>query len=244
MKNIKCAIEARMGSKRLPGKTMKILKDKNRLIDFVISNALSSKHLNRNNIYLLTSKSKNNKKLIKYVKRKYNIKVVMGPEENVFERYKCFKKFKNFPIVRLTADNPIVDPFLINKFIDYFNTKKIDYLTTRAMEHSANWKEKSDFPKGVSIEMFSSNKLFENEKKFSKKIIDSPTWFFFNRKFKAKVRKFCSFDIYRKHTYRKTLSIDTKKDYMIVKNFIKKNNCLPGKNNLYNFYLKKINYEK
>ena len=62
MKNIKCAIEARMGSKRLPGKTMKILKDKNRLIDFVISNALSSKHLNRNNIYLLTSKSKNNKK--------------------------------------------------------------------------------------------------------------------------------------------------------------------------------------
>ena len=91
---------------------------------------------------------------------------------------------------------------------------------------------------GVSIEMFSSNKLFENEKKFSKKIIGSPTWFFFNRKFKAKVRKFCSFDIYRKHTYRKTLSIDTSKDYMIVKNFIIKNNCLPGKNNLYNFYLK------
>ena len=123
MKNIKCAIEARMGSKRLPGKTMKTLRDKNRLIDFVISNALSSKHLNRNNIYLLTSKSKNNKKLVKYVKRKYNIKVVMGPEENVFERYKCFKKFKNFPIVRLTADNPIVDPFLINKFIKLTKTK-------------------------------------------------------------------------------------------------------------------------
>ena len=76
---------------------MKTLRDKNRLIDFVILNALSSKHLNRNNIYLLTSNSKNNKKLIKYVKRKYNIKVVIGPEENVLKRYKYFKRFKNFP---------------------------------------------------------------------------------------------------------------------------------------------------
>ena len=33
------------------------------------------------------------------------------------------------------------------------------------MEHSKKWKAKSDFPKGISIEMFMSKKLFINEKK-------------------------------------------------------------------------------
>ena len=46
MNKVKCVIEARMGSKRLPGKSMKYLSNNLRLIDFVIRNALSSKYLN------------------------------------------------------------------------------------------------------------------------------------------------------------------------------------------------------
>ena len=41
MKNLKCTIEARMGSTRLPGKSMKFLNKDSRLIDFVIMNALN-----------------------------------------------------------------------------------------------------------------------------------------------------------------------------------------------------------
>ena len=74
MKNIKCTIEARMGSKRLPKKTMKFLNKKFRLIDFVILNALSSKYLNLKNIFLLTSNNKNNQKLINYVKKNTKLK--------------------------------------------------------------------------------------------------------------------------------------------------------------------------
>ena len=112
MKNIKCTIEARMGSKRLPGKSMKFLKDKFRLIDFVILNALNSKYLNSKNIYLLTSKNHNNKILVDYVKKKYRIKILRGPEENVYKRYSKFKGLKNFPILRLTADNALIDPLI------------------------------------------------------------------------------------------------------------------------------------
>ena len=72
MKNLKCTIEARMGSKRLPGKSMKFLTKNSRLIDFVIMNALKSKYINKRNIYLLTSQNKNNKVLINHVKK--NIK--------------------------------------------------------------------------------------------------------------------------------------------------------------------------
>ena len=120
MNNLKCTIEARMGSTRLPGKSMKFLSSNFRLIDFVILNALSSKYLNEKNLYLLTSDKKNNKILIRYVKKKYNIKIIAGSDSNVFSRYSYFKRFKNFPILRLTADNPLVDPFLIDKFISYF----------------------------------------------------------------------------------------------------------------------------
>ena len=47
MKNLKCTIEARMGSTRLPGKSMKFLNKDSRLIDFVIMNALKSKYINK-----------------------------------------------------------------------------------------------------------------------------------------------------------------------------------------------------
>ena len=58
-----------MGSTRLPGKSMKFLDKKFRLIDFVIINALKSKFITKKNIYLLTSKEKNNQILIEHVKK-------------------------------------------------------------------------------------------------------------------------------------------------------------------------------
>ena len=38
----------------------------------------------------------------------------------MFFRYLKFKNKKNFPILRLTGDNPLIDPFLIDKFIETF----------------------------------------------------------------------------------------------------------------------------
>ena len=68
------------------------------------------------------------------------------------------------------------------------------------MEHSKNWKIKRDFPKGISLEAFFSNKLFIKEKKFKKNIYEFPTWFFFNKKKsnQFKIRKFRSFGVYKK----------------------------------------------
>lgn len=233
MKKIKCFIEARMGSKRLPGKSMKILYDNIKLIDYVILNALNSRYIEIKNTYLLTSKENNNKKLIKYVKNKYKINVIAGSEENVFSRYIKFEKFDNFPIIRLTADNPLVDPKLIDEAIKYFKKSKSDYLTTRAMCHSKVWKVKSDYPKGISLEIFNSKKLFEKKNFFNLTNFNSPTWFFFNKKIKARIRKFSSFSFYKRFRGKSEFTIDTHKDYLKVKKIIKKNNFLPGKNNFY-----------
>ena len=239
MKNLRCTIEARMGSTRLPGKSMMFLNSDFRLIDFVIINALKCKYINKKNLYLLTSSNNNNQLLINHVKKKFKINIIIGSDVNVFSRYFFFKKFKNFPILRLTADNPLVDPYLIDNFINYFKKTKIDYLTTRAMEHTKKWRVNSDFPKGISAEIFFSKMLFKNEKKFDLYNYQSPTWFFFNKLIKIKIKKFKSFGVYKKLNLKKSYTIDNKNDYKNVKLLIKKYKFKPGYNNIYNFAKKK-----
>ena len=56
-----------MGSKRFPGKSLLKLDKENTLI-IVIKNTLKSNYFNRNT-YVFTSNSKNNKPLIKYLKK-------------------------------------------------------------------------------------------------------------------------------------------------------------------------------
>ena len=209
MKNLKCVIEARMGSKRLPGKSMSQITPKFKLIDFVIGNALQSTYINKKNIFFLTSKNKNNKVLISHVKKNYGIKIFKGSEKNVYSRYKKFNDGKSYNILRLTADNPLIDPKLIDRFVECFTKSKAEYLTTRAMCHSKNWKAKSDFPKGISLEIFYSKKLFINDKRFNLLNQDSPTWFFFNKKFDVKVEKFKSFSFYKKPKKNSSFTIDT-----------------------------------
>lgn len=235
MKNFKCVIEARMGSKRLPGKSMKLITSKYRLIDFIICNALQSSYISKKNIYLLTSNDKNNKILISHIKKKYGVKIIKGSEKNVYSRYKKFNDCKNYTILRLTADNPLIDPKLIDRFIEHFKKSKAEYLTTRAMCHSKNWKIKSDFPKGISLEIFYSKKLFANDKRFNSSNQESPTWFFYNKKFDVKVEKFKSFSFYKKIKKNLSFTIDTQKDLSRLKKFLKKYQCLPGQNNYLNY---------
>ncbi len=238
-----CTIEARMGSKRFPGKILKKLDRNNRLIDYVLKNVQKSKFFNNRNIYLLTSNLRKNRILVKYVKKNYKINIICGSEKNVFSRYLVFKNKKKISILRITADNPLIDPLLIDKFVENFSEKKMDYLTTRAMEHSKNWKIKSSFPKGISLEAFSSNKLFAKEEEFNKDICEFPTWFFFNKNknSKLKIRKFNAFEVYKKFDLKKSYTIDTEKDYIKIKKLIKKNNFQAGKNNFYKFLSIKIN---
>ena len=226
-----------MGSTRFPGKSMKFLNKNFRLIDFVIINALKSKFLTKKNIYLLTSNKKNNAILINHVKKNYNINIIARSESNVFSRYMYFKNHKPFIFLRLTADNPLVDPLLIDKFIEYFMELKSDYMTTRAMSHSKQWKVKSDYPKGISLEIFKSKKLFINKKKFNSKNFQYPTWFFLKKSPKIKIKKFKTFGLYKKLSVKNSFTVDTREDYLNVKNFIKKHQCKPGQNNIYHSLL-------
>ena len=233
MKNI-AFVEARYDSSRLKGKVLLNLNKDYKTIDFVIQNLLSSKKLNDKNIYLLTSSKNSNQKIISYVKKKYKIGIFKGPEENVYLRIYNFiknKKVKN--LIRVTGDNPFIDPIIIDKFINTFEKEKVDYMSIRSMEHTENWNEKSDFPEGISLEIFKKKKFITFIKYINFKNQAYPTLFFYNSiKKNIKKKKFKIFGNYKKIDLKMRVTLDTNKDLKFIKKLARFYNLLPGSNNI------------
>ena len=158
MKNVNL-IEARYNSTRLRGKILLNLNKRYKTIDFVIQNLLASNSFNKKNIKILTSKNKSDNKITN-IKNQISLEIFKGPEETVYMRIYNFVKRRNIKnILRVTSDNPLVDPDIIDNLVNKFEKKRVDYMSLRTMEHSTNWNEKSDFPEGVSLEIF-KKKIF------------------------------------------------------------------------------------
>ncbi len=119
-------VQARMNSSRLPGKVLMPIVDKIPLIGILLKRLKKIKKVDK--IIVATSKNTENDILVKYLeKNKYNY--FRGSENDTLSRfYEVSKKNKAKIIIRITADCPLVDPNLINKFLDIFKIKKPDYL--------------------------------------------------------------------------------------------------------------------
>jgi len=149
--NLGIIIQARMGSKRLPGKVLKefkkisplkLLMDK---IDFI---GLKSSTI------IATTNQKKDLKIINFCRRN-RIKYFIGANENVLKRYyECSSRFKIKNIIRLTADCPFLDLSLLKRMISIYKKNKYDYLS------NCN-PLPCKFPDGSDIEIFSFNALKE-----------------------------------------------------------------------------------
>ena len=120
-------IQARSNSTRLKNK-MFLMLGKYKILEWVILRLKKIRFVD--NLVVATSNKIADKKIIKIAK-KNNLKIFVGDEKNVLERfYLCSKKFPADLIVRVCADNPFIDNKEIEKLILYFkrNYKKNDYL--------------------------------------------------------------------------------------------------------------------
>ena len=234
-KKIFAIVEARSSSKRLKGKILKKLDKKNKLIDYVISNLLKSKYFTHENIIIATTLNKNDDKFCNYLKTYHSkIQIFRGPETNVFKRiFLCSNKFKTNFNLRYTADNPFVDPIMIDKFIDYYFNNKLDYLSSRTMDHTDLWDLSSQYPQGLSIEIYKKKMMDKVYSKVNAKNMDYPTWFFYTGKFKFKIDGFPLLRQYGKYENIKytRVTIDTNKDISFIKKLIKNFKLKPGMNN-------------
>ncbi len=110
-------IQARMGSTRLPGKVMREIMGKPLLWHLV--NRLKGSQLIDKIVIATTDKAKDEP--ILKLAQKLGIDSFAGNEEDVLDRYyQAAKRYSADPIVRLTADCPLIDPEIVDKIISYY----------------------------------------------------------------------------------------------------------------------------
>ena len=144
-----------MGSTRLPGKVLMPILDKpilQHITDFLKFSKFTD-HL----VVATTNLPQDDKieKLLKYL----DIDCYRGNPDDVLERYyECSKLFKGDLIVRITADDPLIDPTIVDEIITICKESGCDY-GTNSLHRT--------FPLGIEAEAITFStleKLHETQK--------------------------------------------------------------------------------
>ena len=147
-------IQARIGSSRLPGKSIRNLNGKP-MLAYTIEFLKFCKNYDK--IIVATSDLKQDDE-IESICNELGIDCFRGDHQNVLERYYLCSKQNNASIVvRITGDDPINDPELLDNAITICRNTDCDYVTN--MLHPT-------FPFGMSIEVIKFSVLEENYKKY------------------------------------------------------------------------------
>ena len=174
---IGCIIQARINSTRLPGKVMMNVDDSNPLLYYVISQLSNSKFIEK--MVVATTTNEDDDIICDFTKNQ-NVDCFRGNEIDVLDRYyQCAKKYSFSTIVRIPADKPLIDPFIMDKMIKFFNSNSFDYVTNFLP---------LTFPSGTEVEIFSFQAL---ETAWKKAKLPSErehvTPYFYNNKNKFKI---------------------------------------------------------
>lgn len=136
-------IQARMGSSRLPGKTMKKILDKPLLFYSYYRSSLA-KYVDE--VVIATTTEKKDDVIVEWCENN-NIKYFRGSEQNVLERYyKAAKKFNFNKIVRVTSDDPFICPELIDLIIINQEIFEADFVCLRNKTNT--------WPYGLDVEIY------------------------------------------------------------------------------------------
>ena len=125
--NTVAIVQARIGSTRLKGKVLKEVCGKP-LLWHLLSRLKYSKRIKKIVVAIPTLKQDD---IIEKNVRKWGFDVFRGDPNDLLDRYyKAARKFKADPIVRITADCPLIDPKIVDKVIGKFSSGKFDLVKT------------------------------------------------------------------------------------------------------------------
>ena len=203
---IGCIIQARMGSTRLPGKVMNVIDGINPSLYYTINQLKNASKIEK--IVVATTKLKDDD-IIENFCNMMNVDIFRGDSENVLNRfYLCSKKFNFETIVRITADCPLIDPEIVDSFIEVFSKDNYDYVH--------NFLPRT-FPDGIDVEVFSFSALkiaWENAVLPSEK--EHVTPYFRNNSKEFKIKNVCNDEDFS--NYRITLDYD--EDLKLIKEIV------------------------
>ena len=199
-------VQARMSSKRFPGKVMKEINGK-RLIDIICDVLKKTTKIKK--ITILTSTSKSDDILCNHLRIK-KIDFFRGSLENVYQRFfDAINYYKVDQFVRITGDSPFINPKIIDKCLVENKDNKHD-IVTNVFPRS--------FPIGQSVELINSNifKKYKNKILKKKKYKEHITSFFYENESIFKIKNIYN----KKNLSTLDLSINYKND---IKKLFKKN---------------------
>lgn len=138
-------IQARMESERLPGKSMMELCGKPILAHVVERTQEAVPH-----VCIATTPC--SREIIAYALRN-KIPYILDrrPRDVLDTFYRCASLRDMNPIVRITADNPLIEPSVIKRVVNFYYESKADW--------AANCRLKTTFPIGDDCEVFSFKAL-------------------------------------------------------------------------------------
>jgi len=138
-------IQARLGSTRLPNKMLLSLHGKP-IIEWVIKRVQKSKLIDE--LIVAIPVTEDNNILEKYIKD-LGVKVYRGSEDNVLNRFYESAKGKNVEnIIRICADNPLIDWVEIDNLIKFYEQEKPDYAYNHIPKNNL-------YPDGLGAEIIS-----------------------------------------------------------------------------------------
>ncbi len=151
--NVVLIIQARMGSSRLPGKSILDLAGVP-LIGRILERVKRSKSFQK---IVLAIPDKKEDDVLKKIGQKYRVNVFRGSENNLLDRYyKAAKIYQADYVARLPADNPLPEVREMDKLINH-------HLALGRRGFSSNLAPffNSGYPDGIGVEVFDFSLLEE-----------------------------------------------------------------------------------
>lgn len=147
MNNATAIIQARLGSSRLPGKTLMRIEGES-LLGHLLSRIKASRFVK--NVIIATTTKENDDKIVGFA-RENGIEFYRGSEEDVLDRfYKTAKQYNVETIVRVTPDCPLLDPRVTDLVISNYLDGNYDYVSNTI---------RPTYPDGLDTEIFSYQAL-------------------------------------------------------------------------------------
>lgn len=135
-------VQARMGSERLPAKIMADLAGKPMLARVV---ERLSRSASLDDVIVATTVQAADDAVEEFC-QEWNFPYFRGSEMDVLDRYyQAAKETRADVVVRCTSDCPLIDPDLVSKVVDRFNSVDVDYLSNTYPERT--------FPRGLDTEV-------------------------------------------------------------------------------------------
>lgn len=142
-------IQARMGSTRLPGKILSVIEGKT-MLERIIERVSAANLVDK--VVVATTVEKDDDELEAYIKKYRYCDLYRGSTDDVLSRfYECAKEHKADIVIRITADDPLKDPQILDKAVEMLmGDKELDYCSNTITP---------SYPEGLDIEVLQFSAL-------------------------------------------------------------------------------------